>query len=552
MVEFVKKYKEPFKIPKITKEDKKQIVRHLQNYIFRRKDGDNILYTCTCCGKTFKDTPRLMQYYELRTASHNEYVQCPECCLKFQIKDVNKCGKFEKVNREAEEYERIALIKNKGENEVIFECFFAERHFYKENLLPNVFLYANSIIRLKPGKAKNLVWNGFCGSFQEQKLREPFYYAEAWNPSYHDYTIIGTKRLESSFLKYIFSVLPRSCSHSLIPGALVKPMIYLQQYSEHPIIEMLLKSGRQDIVDELCFQRKPSKKLYNWDAKSMKEFFKPNKWLTSEDRNYIKKHTLRTDEIKLLVWLRSKNSKIKIEDLNAFSEWNQSWYIKELRKQGVDIAELVKYRKKINIQDLHLGYQTFLSFYTDYIRTLKNINNGPLTHVEMFPPHLREAHDRAVSAQRAIEAQRRMQEEAERCKKLSETTRKAQKSLKRRSKEYEFEADGFRIILPRTPEEIIEEGHRMSHCVGGYAERHLEDKLTILFLRSTAAPDDPLATIEMHGSELYQIQGYKDTQVWKNAEGAEAFFNKWLEVVEKRFAAKAQRKTKKSTKNAAA
>jgi hypothetical protein len=46
--------------------------------------------------------------------------------------------------------------------------------------------------------------------------------------------------------------------------------------------------------------------------------------------------------------------------------------------------------------------------------------------------------------------------------------------------------------------------------VGGYAERHLNGVLSILFLRSQTDPDKPLVTIEMTGDKIIQIHGYKN------------------------------------------
>lgn len=54
------------------------------------------------------------------------------------------------------------------------------------------------------------------------------------------------------------------------------------------------------------------------------------------------------------------------------------------------------------------------------------------------------------------------------------------------------------------------EGQVLGHCVGGYAERHLNGVTTILFLRRSARPDEPYVTIEMDGNQIRQIHGYKN------------------------------------------
>ena len=50
----------------------------------------------------------------------------------------------------------------------------------------------------------------------------------------------------------------------------------------------------------------------------------------------------------------------------------------------------------------------------------------------------------------------------------------------------------------------------MHHCVGGYADRHIKGKTTILFLRRQSQPKTPMVTIEMTGNRIIQIHGWDD------------------------------------------
>ena len=77
-------------------------------------------------------------------------------------------------------------------------------------------------------------------------------------------------------------------------------------------------------------------------------------------------------------------------------------------------------------------------------------------------------------------------------------------------KKYTFALGGFEIQVPRNGTEISEEGKRLHHCVGGYAERHLKGATIILFLRRSEQKDTPLVTIEMKGNKIVQIHGFDD------------------------------------------
>ena len=46
--------------------------------------------------------------------------------------------------------------------------------------------------------------------------------------------------------------------------------------------------------------------------------------------------------------------------------------------------------------------------------------------------------------------------------------------------------------------------------MGGYADRHLNGKTTILFLRDRQSPGKSLVTMEMNGNKIVQIHGWDD------------------------------------------
>ena len=75
-----------------------------------------------------------------------------------------------------------------------------------------------------------------------------------------------------------------------------------------------------------------------------------------------------------------------------------------------------------------------------------------------------------------------------------------------------METAGYLIRVPTLAAEIRTEGNALKHCVGGYADRHMSGETTILFLRSSEQPDEPLCTIEMRsdGVTIRQIHGYRN------------------------------------------
>ena len=65
-------------------------------------------------------------------------------------------------------------------------------------------------------------------------------------------------------------------------------------------------------------------------------------------------------------------------------------------------------------------------------------------------------------------------------------------------------------VPPLNADEIVKEGESLKHCVGGYADRHINGTTTILFLRDREKPGKPLVTIEFRGGKIIQIHGWDD------------------------------------------
>lgn len=91
----------------------------------------------------------------------------------------------------------------------------------------------------------------------------------------------------------------------------------------------------------------------------------------------------------------------------------------------------------------------------------------------------------------------------------------------------EYAEENFLIRLPKTVDEIRQEGAALHHCVGGYAYRHANGETTILFLRKTEAPNTSFYTIEVNNGSVVQIHGFCNKWLGNDPEAAK-FVNRWL------------------------
>lgn len=72
------------------------------------------------------------------------------------------------------------------------------------------------------------------------------------------------------------------------------------------------------------------------------------------------------------------------------------------------------------------------------------------------------------------------------------------KSYALHSKAWEFEYGDYKVVIPTTPKDIIDEGLNMSHCVGGYVDRVVDGRDYICFVRHKDTPDKCYITCEVH------------------------------------------------------
>lgn len=171
-------------------------------------------------------------------------------------------------------------------------------------------------------------------------------------------------------------------------------------------------------------------------------------------------------------------------------------------------------------RDFHIGYDEAIKyvrkqlkgiyrdildiqFYCDYLENSKKLGCDMNDSIIRFPPHLVASHNRAVEAVNAIRVENERKHLEEQNKKLEE--------ISEWRKKLEFSSGDLFIRQPASVQEIVAEGNALSHCVGGYANRHANGATTIMFLRKKGEPDRPYFTIEVSNDyKIAQCHGYKN------------------------------------------
>lgn len=97
-------------------------------------------------------------------------------------------------------------------------------------------------------------------------------------------------------------------------------------------------------------------------------------------------------------------------------------------------------------------------------------------------------------------------------------------------KKLQFKSKDYSVIVPDEPQDVINEGESLSHCVASYVNDIIKEKCKILFVRPTKETDKPFLTVEVRDNKyIRQIRGKNNRHA---TEVEMDFINTWAKKQE--------------------
>lgn len=303
------------------------------------------------------------------------------------------------------------------------------------------------------------------------------------------------------------------------------PVAYARLYLKHRNVENLITSGMGLLVGDGIWEEEQRNGSYyyvrasvplpkldwvNWKEK------KPSRMLgvTREELRLIREAGWKLDELQAY---RAVAHKLKLPEAVTALETLKHYQLEAMGKRpewtGQRIMQAVRYLKKVH------GDMTMLNDYWDMgARQGLDLDNP----VIRWPRDLRAAHNRVQEAQRydttaeQREAFRRM---TARCRGLNWTNGE------------------ICIRVAESPEELVQEGKTLHHCVGGYTKTHASGSI-ILFIRNARRPERSWYTlnVDVVNKRILQNHGYYNEHApgkppLKIPQKVEQFVKDWQEQV---------------------
>ena len=531
--------------PKFRKRDIDDINALFDSYIFRRESTGEIWTTCCRRHETLSPDHEIwneMHIREPRSIYDNdpilkETTPCPFCGRRGKVKDLKYTGR----RKNLWDVRRFALLRWDG-SALWVMCGEAKKD-YRDigNLTGNPRVNPTGQYRFgrKAVEYANKPWYSgtwydmYCAPYQDfdkETVSEPFTYGTEEGLGY---TVLGGDAIQKSPIKYCMS--SKFFSH----GAPTIKFIHLGFVYPRKV-EMLVKAGMENVVYDLARRGVKHYTVLDWKATDPKKAFKVPRQAVKE---FLSQPWRNEPEIEVLEYWKRFNRTEKVS-MDLSKEIYDFFRIRgDVRKTaqhwGVTLPRLYRYLD----DQWHCHMDAACSAWTDYVNMAQKEGLALHRSDVLLPANLKERHDAMVEERnRHLAEERRQREKAEKqreAKKREARGKKYAELKKKLERKYAWEADGYRIIIPEDEKAVEDEGRILKHCVAGYAERHVMGATTILFMRKARTPNKPWLTIEMWGTELHQIHGYKNEGLYSARgrfapdprEKYRAFLDPWLDWV---------------------
>lgn len=418
--------------------------------LLRNKPVHNKYNVCSCCGRNVKAKSTA---YGRKTLEHVEWSLFVEVILdNVLFRYVRSIKRFDTPDNPTIENKELlrAVLDLKTKSLKWFGCYDKEWNNYRKSSSFYISIYREPI-------ASVILYNVDL----ERELRDTSLKYSQINKII-DYEEV---KKQSDFMY--------ADKHKRISDALAS---YLQTILYYPHLEKMIKCGLLKMaLDEY---QSTSSRYVDVEKKKLHENLKLTKYEYKVLSSLTCPHWSHIDIIK--AFRRQNKVMITNEIINDLRTLNRNY------DSVIDLMQVMSYDKAL-IRYKEGGYK-----YVDYIKMAIALNYDLRNDSVVWPQDLERAHDTAVTLFN------------------KEKAKKLKQRMLNLAKEYNFENDYYKIVIPKSSNEIVREGQKLHHCVASYVDDVAAGKTTILFVRKKEDIKTPYFTIEIKNGELIQAHGLKN------------------------------------------
>ena len=481
--------------PELTADDLNKINALYTPHIFRQRKTGRVW--CTRCGYRGilpTDHPVMMAIHKSertyqRTEPRPEPVVCPQCGQTAYVKELGRTGRRDNLC----ERRRVVVLHWDG-CALWGSAYYTIKRYDKDlTALPEYVI--GTVYRFTLGVAERTTaytdksWGehqtAVAPLSSKWKFKEPF----LWNSDEGmSYAVINLEAVDESPMRY--------CGYGELLCHSLSPMRLLALCALYPRqVEMLGKAGMYDPIIDFESLQKKNVRAFCWEVQDPQKAF----GLNGQELKAFLASSCSMDVLCAYKQFRRAGQPETFQRLEYFySSLPYVWFARIMRQAinyKLHLSRLENYRLRQNLT----VYQ-FANLWCDYIDAAETCGLNLWNDIFLLPEDLEKKHKKVTkTAAKIIKT-----------KNDEHAKNKERERLKRLTKRYTYSDGQYLIRPPLGAAEIVAEGKTLRHCVGGYADRHVAGRCTILFLRDLKRPGRPLVTIEVYGAEIVQIHGWDD------------------------------------------
>lgn len=532
---------------------------YLPHYGLYHRKGNHQDVFCTRCMSYYELYKRDPDVYPPRavhigTAKHGEKGECPLCHGEITFLADGR------GRRNVVEYRNFVKFQVINEDEITASCFRIRQSFLNPDsgeyfALVDSAVFEHSVCEVaryyfgKGQEPKKFVRDAWYSDFawhpywiERKWLNEPEFVHSMYGYADNSYTVLNYDELMSTSFGYLLEALEtaeadRTVNHNYFRFVLE----ILGEYCIHPQIEYLIKAGFGDIVNSKMHGSMHGLRL-NWKSNDLKKVLR----MTSQEVKLLK--GCNTEFIANYKEFRKLDKKSTVEEtiqlLKKCSVGSSGYrnFVKRLiEEHGETCRTILRYIRR---QAENTNYHRcsipdefgMLTAWKDYLGQCQTLGYDTAEPSVYKPSNLVVARERLTGIIK-IRAEHIAKERLE----------KRLESLKMFA--FMDEEHDLVVRAAETVDEIVAEGKALVHCVGGYAERHANGQLTIVFVRKASEPDTPYYTVEVSNfGQIVQCRGYKNDREAPKPQSIIEFESKYQDFLNEQFRKLDEKKKPKSKK----
>lgn len=272
---------------------------------------------------------------------------------------------------------------------------------------------------------------------------------------------------------------------------------YLYSWQKKHYLELLLKAGFKDIASHIINYKKMAEDIPNPKGTSVLDVLNINR----PELHIAQKDNASLSQIANIRNLWETDNSMSYEDYLFMKETQREDLFVAIKKNyNIPFSKQIEYvRSCFDFQCI--TNNDAITLWSDYLGFAKSIGYNLKNKNAKYPASLKREHDIALFVKNSIQGG------SNKCD-IKAFKEKAKENSKF---DYSLKSLGLEVFTPQSPEEVINEGMELHHCVSHYVNAIIEGRSIVMFIRKDDDRETPYYTAEIiadgTSAKITQVKG---------------------------------------------